>query len=158
MFPSSHNGKVHWFGFLDPEGGPMEGTGVYRINGNLAVARAIGDIDERPFVSGKRAQYTYVVFFVIVVGFPLRLGLIWPGVGRGDLVISFSAQQPSRTVAAISHHVYFLLLVPAASTSVSRVERGSSSFPCYTIIFSCSCSCSCSCPSSCFFFSFFSNI
>lgn len=30
----------------------MEGTGVYRINGNLAVARAIGDIDERPFVSG----------------------------------------------------------------------------------------------------------
>lgn len=32
----------------------MEGTGVYRINGNLAVARAIGDIDERPFVSGEQ--------------------------------------------------------------------------------------------------------
>ncbi|CAN0504899.1 unnamed protein product, partial [Scytosiphon promiscuus] len=27
--------------------------GVYRINGNLAVARAIGDIDYRPWVSAE---------------------------------------------------------------------------------------------------------
>ena len=31
----------------------IKGMGVYRINGNLAVARAIGDRSERPFVSGK---------------------------------------------------------------------------------------------------------
>jgi len=30
---------------------PVEGSGVYRINGNLAVARAVGDRSERPFVS-----------------------------------------------------------------------------------------------------------
>ncbi|KAG5186545.1 phosphatase 2C-like domain-containing protein [Tribonema minus] len=46
-------GNVRWFGFIDPEGRPIEGTGVYRINGNLAVARAIGDSSERPFVSGE---------------------------------------------------------------------------------------------------------
>jgi serine/threonine protein phosphatase PrpC len=45
-------GNVRWYGFFDPEGRPIEGTGVYRINGNLAVARAIGDGTERPFVSG----------------------------------------------------------------------------------------------------------
>ncbi|CAM9311093.1 unnamed protein product [Discosporangium mesarthrocarpum] len=49
----SHNGTVQWYGFMDPEGNPMEGTGVYRVNGNLAVARAIGDVDERPWVSGE---------------------------------------------------------------------------------------------------------
>jgi len=46
-------GTVKWYGYLDPEGKPVEGTGVYRINGNLAVARAIGDRTERPFVSGE---------------------------------------------------------------------------------------------------------
>ncbi|CAM9621520.1 unnamed protein product, partial [Chrysoparadoxa australica] len=45
-------GTVQWFGFFDPENRPIEGTGVYRINANLAVARAIGDRSERPFVSG----------------------------------------------------------------------------------------------------------
>ena len=29
----------------------MEGTGVYRVNGNLAVSRAVGDAAEKPFVS-----------------------------------------------------------------------------------------------------------
>merc|ERR1711988_83195 len=46
-------GSVKWFGFVDPKGYPLEGTGVYRINGNLAVARAIGDRSERPFVSSE---------------------------------------------------------------------------------------------------------
>ena len=29
----------------------MEDTGVYRINGNLALSRAVGDRSERPYVS-----------------------------------------------------------------------------------------------------------
>lgn len=44
-------GTVRWYGLLEQDGSPMEGMGVYRINGNLAVARAIGDRSERPFVS-----------------------------------------------------------------------------------------------------------
>ena len=32
-------GKVSWFGFTDKKGNPIEGSGVYRVNGNLAVAR-----------------------------------------------------------------------------------------------------------------------
>jgi len=46
-------GSVDWHGFRDDRGEPMEGTGVWRINGNLAVARAIGDGHERPFVSAE---------------------------------------------------------------------------------------------------------
>lgn len=42
---------MRWYGLLEQDGSPMEGMGVYRINGNLAVARAIGDRSERPFVS-----------------------------------------------------------------------------------------------------------
>lgn len=58
-----HNlgGTVEWFGFFDPERQPIEGTGVWRINGNLAVARAIGDRSERPFVSGEVEIQTYPV-------------------------------------------------------------------------------------------------
>lgn len=44
---------VTWEGFECSQGLQIEGTGVYRINGNLAVARAIGDIDYRPWVSGE---------------------------------------------------------------------------------------------------------
>lgn len=46
-------GTVRWYGLLEQDGSPMEGMGVYRINGNLAVARAIGDRSERPFVSSE---------------------------------------------------------------------------------------------------------
>ena len=41
-------GSVDWCGMSDDDGSPIEGTGVYRINGNLAVARAIGDRAEKP--------------------------------------------------------------------------------------------------------------
>jgi serine/threonine protein phosphatase PrpC len=44
-------GKVKWDGSTDEKGRPIEGSGVYRINGNLATSRAIGDRTERPFVS-----------------------------------------------------------------------------------------------------------
>ncbi|GMH48157.1 hypothetical protein TrRE_jg1553, partial [Triparma retinervis] len=47
----SLGGKVSWFGYRDKRGRPIPGSGVYRINGNLAVARAIGDKSESPFVS-----------------------------------------------------------------------------------------------------------
>ena len=51
-FSIRHDGMVTWEGFECSQGLQIEGTGVYRINGNLAVARAIGDIDYRPWVSG----------------------------------------------------------------------------------------------------------
>jgi len=46
-------GLVEWFGITDPEGlvDGGAGAGVYRVNRNLAVARAIGDASEKPYVS-----------------------------------------------------------------------------------------------------------
>lgn len=44
-------GFVQWHGFLNADGEPIEGTGVYRVNNNLAVARAIGDASEKPYIS-----------------------------------------------------------------------------------------------------------
>lgn len=49
---------VTWEGFECSQGLQIEGTGVYRINGNLAVARAIGDIDYRPWLSGESKSTT----------------------------------------------------------------------------------------------------
>lgn len=49
----SLGGKVKWHGYVDAQGEPIEPYGAYRINGNLAVARAIGDRDLRPFVAGE---------------------------------------------------------------------------------------------------------
>ena len=52
-------GSVDWCGMNDADGHPIEGTGVYRINGNLAVARAIGDRAEKPCVSSEVEISTY---------------------------------------------------------------------------------------------------
>ena len=52
-------GSVDWCGMRDTDGKPIEGTGVYRINGNLAVARAIGDRAEKPCVSSEVEISTY---------------------------------------------------------------------------------------------------
>ncbi|CEG47533.1 protein [Plasmopara halstedii] len=49
----SLGGRVQWFGYVDAQGEPIEPYGAYRVNGNLAVARAIGDRDSRPFVNGE---------------------------------------------------------------------------------------------------------
>uniref|UniRef100_K3WIB5 PPM-type phosphatase domain-containing protein n=1 Tax=Globisporangium ultimum (strain ATCC 200006 / CBS 805.95 / DAOM BR144) TaxID=431595 RepID=K3WIB5_GLOUD len=49
----SLGGRVKWHGYVDAQGDPIEPYGAYRINGNLAVARAIGDRDLRPFVTGE---------------------------------------------------------------------------------------------------------
>ena len=58
-------GRVEWFGPVDEEGRPVSGkrktkngishgfSGVYRINRNLALSRAIGDRSELPFVSSQ---------------------------------------------------------------------------------------------------------
>lgn len=46
-------GTVKWYGYVDAEGVPIEPYGAYRVNGNLAVSRAIGDRDLRPYVSGE---------------------------------------------------------------------------------------------------------
>ena len=47
----SQGGSVDWCGEVDNRGRPVEHTGVYRINGNLALSRAIGDRSERPWVT-----------------------------------------------------------------------------------------------------------
>lgn len=49
----SLGGTVKWHGYVDAQGDPIEPYGAYRINGNLAVARAVGDRDSRPFVTGE---------------------------------------------------------------------------------------------------------
>jgi serine/threonine protein phosphatase PrpC len=43
-------GQVLWHGLTDAKGRPVHGTGVYRVNGNLALSRAVGDRSERPAV------------------------------------------------------------------------------------------------------------
>jgi protein phosphatase 1L len=47
----SLGGRVIWHGHVDTHGDPIPGTGVYRVNGNLALSRAIGDRSERPAVT-----------------------------------------------------------------------------------------------------------
>jgi protein phosphatase 1L len=46
-------GTIVWHGNIDRQGNPILGTGVWRVNGNLALARAIGDRAERPAVSSE---------------------------------------------------------------------------------------------------------
>lgn len=62
---SRHDGMVTWEGFECSQGLQIEGTGVYRINGNLAVARAIGDIDYRPWLSGALVSVAVAVFCAV---------------------------------------------------------------------------------------------
>jgi protein phosphatase 1L len=47
----SSGGKVVWCGDVDKEGEPILERGIYRVNGNLALSRAIGDRSERPHVT-----------------------------------------------------------------------------------------------------------
>jgi serine/threonine protein phosphatase PrpC len=47
----SLGGTVDWCGEVNSKGHPIEHTGVYRINGNLALSRSIGDRSERPWVT-----------------------------------------------------------------------------------------------------------
>jgi len=46
-------GQVLWHGHVDGHGEPVEGTGIYRVNGNLALSRAVGDRSERPAVTAE---------------------------------------------------------------------------------------------------------
>eukprot|EP00934_Nitzschia_sp_Nitz4_P004071 Nitzschia sp. Nitz4//scaffold197_size40390//26197//27543//NITZ4_007519-RA/size40390-processed-gene-0.9-mRNA-1//1//CDS//3329540490//4061//frame0 len=46
-------GVVAWVGEKDMSGEPVWGQGVFRINGNLAVSRTIGDRAERPHVNAQ---------------------------------------------------------------------------------------------------------
>lgn len=49
----SVGGKVIWCGDVDSSGEPIFETGIYRVNGNLALSRAIGDRAEKPAVSAE---------------------------------------------------------------------------------------------------------
>ncbi|EQC26188.1 hypothetical protein SDRG_15992 [Saprolegnia diclina VS20] len=46
-------GRVAWHGLRDARGQPVPDMGAYRINSNLAVARAFGDRDQRPYVTAE---------------------------------------------------------------------------------------------------------
>ncbi|OQR98522.1 protein phosphatase [Achlya hypogyna] len=46
-------GRVDWHGLRDARGNPVPDMGAYRINSNLAVARAFGDRDQRPYVTAE---------------------------------------------------------------------------------------------------------
>jgi hypothetical protein len=48
----SVGGVVTWHGSVDADYRPIPGTGIYRVNGNLALSRAIGDAYCVPTVSG----------------------------------------------------------------------------------------------------------
>jgi serine/threonine protein phosphatase PrpC len=52
-------GKVVWCGVVDDDGKPVPNAGIYRVNGNLALSRAIGDRSERPAVTSKPDLTTY---------------------------------------------------------------------------------------------------
>jgi protein phosphatase 1L len=43
-------GRVVWSGLVDDAGKPVPDAGVYRVNGNLALSRAVGDRSERPAI------------------------------------------------------------------------------------------------------------
>jgi len=49
----SLGGKVVWCGDVDKQGAPILEEGIYRVNGNLALSRAIGDRSERPHVTAE---------------------------------------------------------------------------------------------------------
>ena len=49
----SLGGSVVWCGDTDKFGQPIEDQGIYRVNGNLALSRAIGDRSERPHVTAE---------------------------------------------------------------------------------------------------------
>jgi protein phosphatase 1L len=49
----SIGGSVIWCGDTDKFGNPIHNRGIYRVNGNLALSRAIGDRSERPHVTAE---------------------------------------------------------------------------------------------------------
>jgi serine/threonine protein phosphatase PrpC len=49
----SFGGSVVWCGETDTFGAPIDDRGIYRVNGNLALSRAIGDRSERPHVTAE---------------------------------------------------------------------------------------------------------
>jgi protein phosphatase 1L len=49
----SLGGSVIWCGDVDLNGRPIDDHGIYRVNGNLALSRAIGDRAERPHVTAE---------------------------------------------------------------------------------------------------------
>lgn len=63
-------GYVSWHGSRDKSGNPIPTKGVYRVNGNLALSRSMGDRYMRPFVSSepdfKHVELTPDDEFIIV--------------------------------------------------------------------------------------------
>ena len=55
----SCGGSIKWCGAVDLKGRPIRNTGIYRVNGNLAISRAIGDRSERPHVCSDVDIFSY---------------------------------------------------------------------------------------------------
>jgi len=55
-------GEVMWCGEIHPMiGQPVELCGYYRVNGNLAVARAVGDVADRPYITAEPDMMTFPI-------------------------------------------------------------------------------------------------
>jgi serine/threonine protein phosphatase PrpC len=108
-------GTVQWHGYFDARKRPIPGTGVWRINGNLAVARAIGDASEQPFVGSEadtgRTRCTREDEFVVLASDGL-----WDVMGSQEAV-SFVHQTLSGSVGAL---VTGANETKAAATQMSR--------------------------------------
>jgi serine/threonine protein phosphatase PrpC len=108
-------GTVQWHGYFDARKRPIPGTGVWRINGNLAVARAIGDASEQPFVGSEadtgRTSCTREDEFVVLASDGL-----WDVMGSQEAV-SFVHQTLSGSVGAL---VTGANETKAAATQMSR--------------------------------------
>ena len=46
-------GEVKWYGWRDENGDPVPNMGAWRINGNLALSRSMGDHAENPYVTAE---------------------------------------------------------------------------------------------------------
>jgi protein phosphatase 2C len=91
-------GRVTWHGQRKADGSPWEETGVYRVNANLALSRAIGILS---FVKLAACFYVSVCLLIVVIANtgdkyarPFVIStpdiVVTPGTGKEDFVIGIS--------------------------------------------------------------------
>ncbi|POM66075.1 Hypothetical protein PHPALM_18124 [Phytophthora palmivora] len=132
----SLGGRVQWYGYVDAQGEPIEPYGAYRVNGNLAVARAIGDRDSRPFVIGEAEIRQYDIEYDKDEFIVIASDGLWDVFTSSEVVefvqdvmsvhCEFSLTQKS---ASSAHYQFTRLLhtmnSPTASSTSSMDDTGS---------------------------------